>query len=401
MDVISRPDYAAKVDSWLGKEQIIVLTGQRRVGKSYVLKDFIARHAKDHDANMIFVDKEKKAFDLIRTHEDLNSFIDSRFDGSKHNYILIDEVQDIKEWERTVRSYRTEGNVDIIVTGSNSSTLSSDLSTLIGGRCEEIRIHSLTYREFLIFHNLTDCDESLTSYLDYGGLPGLRKVGITDDEHCWEYIGGVLNTVVLKDVIERHDIRNVPFLNKFLHFLADNVGKLNSSTGISKTMKTLGQNVSTKAILDYLDYFSEAYVLDRIPRYDIHGKRVFESNDKVYFEDLGLRNFLAGGKREQDIEKVMENVVYKHLINEGYTVNVGQLRVGEIDFVCTKPGRRVYVQVAYLLANDDTREREFGNLALIQDNYPKYVISMTPLVRRNDHNGITHLGLREFLVNGL
>lgn len=401
MDVIARPYYAGKVDSWLGKGQIIVLVGQRRVGKSYVLKDFIARHGDETDANIIFVDKEKKEFDEIRTYEDLNSFIDSHFDASKHNYILVDEIQDIKEWERSVRSYRTESNVDIIVTGSNSSTLSSDLATLIGGRCEEIRVHSLTYREFLTFHNLTDCDESLSLYLDYGGLPGLRKVGISDDEHCREYIGGVLNTVVLKDVIERHSIRNVPFMNNLLHFLADNVGKLNSSTGISNTMKSLGQNVSAKAVLDYVDYFSEAYILDKVPRYDIHGKRVFESNDKIYFEDIGLRNFLAGGNRVRDVEKVLENVVYRHLTIAGYTVNVGQLRAGEIDFVCSKHDRRAYVQVAYLIANDNTREREFGKLALIRDNYPKYVISLTPLIRRSDSDGITHLGLREFLMNGL
>ena len=178
MDVISRPKYASKVDSWIGKGQIIVLVGQRRVGKSFVLKDFIERHKTETDANIISIDKEKKSFDNIKTYNDLNQYIDQRFDSRKHNYILIDEVQDISEWERTVRSYRTEDNTDIIVTGSNSSMLSSDLGTIIGGRYEEIHIHSLNYREFLLFHNLEDNDSSLSLFLNYGGLPGLSRVGI-------------------------------------------------------------------------------------------------------------------------------------------------------------------------------------------------------------------------------
>lgn len=401
MNVISRSKYADKVDSWIGKGQIIVLVGQRRVGKSFVLKDFIERHKVETDANIISIDKEKKSFDAIKTYQDLNGFIDQRFDSHKHNYILIDEVQDISEWERTVRSYRTEDNTDIIVTGSNSSMLSSDLGTIIGGRYEEIHIHSLNYKEFLLFHNLEDSDSSLALFLNYGGLPGLSRVGIDDDEHCWEYISGVYNTVMLKDVIERHSIRNLSFMNNLVCFLADNVGKLNSANSIAKTMKSLGQNVSTRVVLEYLGYFGEAYLLYDAPRYDIHGKKVFESNDKVYFEDIGIRNFIAGGNREQDIEKVLENVVYNQLVGDGFKVQVGQLRVGEIDFVCTKRGKTVYVQVSYIIADEETRKREFGRLESINDNYPKYVISLTPLVKRNDMNGIIHLGLREFLMNGL
>ncbi|HAY19205.1 MAG TPA: ATPase, partial [Rikenellaceae bacterium] len=177
--------------------------------------------------------------------------------------------------------------------------------------------------------------------------------------------------------------------------------KLNSANSIAKTMKSLGQSVSTRVILEYLGYFGEAYLLYDAPRFDIRGKKVFESNDKVYFEDIGIRNFIAGGNREQDIEKVLENVVYNQLINDGFKVQVGQLRVGEVDFVCTKTGKTAYVQVSYIIADEETKKREFGRLESINDNYPKYVISLTPLVKRNDMNGITHLGLREFLMYGL
>lgn len=400
-NIISRPKYSAKVDSWIGKGQIIVLTGQRRAGKSHILLDFMARHENDADANMIFIDKEKTKFDSIKTYEDLNVFIADRFDTQKHNFILIDEVQDIAGWERSVRSYRTEENTDIIVTGSNSSMLSSDLGTLIGGRYEEIHIRPLDYIEFLTFHNLENNDESLSEYLEFGGLPGLQRVGLNDPEQRWEYLSGVFNTIMLKDVIERHDVRNLPFMNNLVRFLADNVGKLNSATGVANKMKALGQNVSPKSVQDYIGYFSEAYLLDNVSRYDIHGKKIFEANDKVYFEDIGLRNFIAGGNRSADIEKVMENVVYNKLAGDGFTVNVGQLRAGEIDFVCTRPNRTVYVQVSYIIGNSQTEEREFGSLKKIKDSYPKYVISLTPMVRRSDYDGITHLGLREFLTNGL
>lgn len=400
-NIISRPKYSAKVDSWIGKGQIIVLTGQRRAGKSHILLDFMARHENDADANMIFIDKEKTKFDSIKTYEDLNVFIADRFDAQKHNFILIDEVQDIAGWERSVRSYRTEENTDIIVTGSNSSMLSSDLGTLIGGRYEEIHIRPLDYIEFLTFHNLENNDESLSEYLEFGGLPGLQRVGLNDPEQCWEYLSGIFNTIMLKDVIERHDVRNLPFMNNLVRFLADNVGKLNSATGVANKMKALGQNVSPKSVQDYIGYFSEAYLLDNVSRYDIHGKKIFEANDKVYFEDIGLRNFIAGGNRSADIEKVMENVVYNKLAGDGFTVNVGQLRAGEIDFVCTRPNRTVYVQVSYIIGNSQTEEREFGSLKKINDSYPKYVISLTPMVRRSDYEGITHLGLREFLTNGL
>ena len=389
------------MDSWIGKGQIIVITGQRRSGKSFVLKDFIQRHGGDESYNIIYIDKEKKDFDGIKTYTDLNAYIESNFDRSKHNVILVDEIQDIAEWERSVRSYRTEGNTDVIITGSNSRILSSELGTMIGGRYQEIFVQPLTYREFLEFHNLQNSDDSLLKYINVGGLPGLKRIGLDDDEQVSEYVNSVFNTIMLKDVIERHDIRNIPFLNNLVAFLADNVGKLNSATNIMNIMKAQGQNVATKIILDYISFFSEAYLLSDVRRYDIHGKKEFEFNDKVYFSDLGIRNTIVGGERSKDIEKVIENVVYNQLVYDGFTVRVGQLRAGEIDFVCTKPERRIYVQASYLISDESTREREFGNLKKINDNYPKYVISMTPLVKRSDDDGIFHLSLREFLYYGL
>lgn len=401
MATIIRQSYIDKIERYLGKETIIVLVGQRRVGKSCMMKMIRDRKKADDSNNIIFIDKEKREFDNIQTYQDLNDYIGEHFQSDKHNYILIDEIQDIKEFERSIRSYRTEPNTDIIITGSNARMLSNELSTLIGGRYKEIYIQSLSYNEFLEFHQLSDNDEALALYILYGGLPGLAKIGLEEDD-AREYQMDIYHTVLLKDVIMRNQIRNVPFLENLVRFLADNTGKLISANSIAKYMKSQGESITSTAIINYISFLCEAYILHKVNRYDIHGKRIFETNDKFYFEDNGIRNAIAGGTREGNIEKVIENIIYQNLIRLGYQVYVGQLQAGEIDFVCTKPGgERIYVQASYIIADDATREREFGNLRAIKDNYPKYVISMTPLLTKNDDDGITHLHLRKFLTEGI
>lgn len=399
MKIQYRQKYIDQIEKHLGKDYIIVLVGQRRVGKSYTLKMIRSLKEKDERNNIIYIDKEKEQFDFIRTYQDLNEYIKSQYVSGKMNYILVDEIQDIEGFERTVRSFSTEPDAEFIVTGSNAKMLSGDLSTLIGGRYKEIYIQSLSYQEFLQFHGLEDSDDSLSRYIQYGGLPGLSRIGL-DEEDAREYQKDIYNTVLLKDVILRNNIRNVVFLENLTRFLADNIGKIISANSIAKYMKSQGQTITSTTIIEYIKYLSEAYILHKVNRYDIHGKRLFESNDKFYFEDHGVRNALVGGSREGDIEKIIENIIYQHLIRMGYEVTVGQLQAGEIDFVCTgKGGKRLYIQASYIIADDDTRKREFGNLESIKDNYPKFVISMTPLVRKNDDNGITHLGLRTFLMS--
>ena len=401
MATIRRQSYIDKIEKYLGKETIIVLVGQRRVGKSCILKMIRDDKMADSDNNVIYIDKEKWQYDAIQTYRDLNEYIEKHWANDKYNYILIDEVQDVEEFERSVRSFRTEPNTDIIITGSNASMLSNELSTLIGGRYKEIYIQSLSYNEFLEFHNLSDNDESLSLYIQYGGMPGLAKIGLEEDD-AREYQIDIYHTVLLKDVIMRNQIRNVPFLENLVRFLADNIGKLISANSIAKYMKSQGESITSSVVINYISFLCEAYILHKVNRYDIHGKRVFENNDKFYFEDNGVRNAIAGGTREGDIEKVIENIIYEHLIRLGYQVYVGQLQAGEIDFVCTKPeGQRIYVQASFIIAEQATREREFGNLRSIKDNYPKYVISMTPLLTKNDDDGITHIHLRKFLREGL
>ena len=401
MNAILRQSYLDKIEHHLGKDTIIILTGQRRIGKSYILRLFRNKVSKEAGANVIFIDKEKHEFDEIKTYRDLNAYIDERRNKAMKNYILVDEIQDIEEFEKSVRSYYEEPDVEIVVTGSNSKMLSRDLSTLIGGRYKEIYIQALSYEEFMLFHQMSDSDDTLAKYIQFGGLPGLVKMGL-DEQDAREYQLDVYHTVLLKDVIMRNQIRNVPFLENLVRFLADNTGKIISANSIAKYMKSQGDRITSTVIINYTKFLCEAYLIHKVNRYDIHGKKLFESNDKFYFEDNGLRNTLAGGSREGDVEKVIESIIYNHLVRLGYEVTVGQLIAGEIDFVCKKPeGQRVYVQASYIISDEATREREFGNLRAIKDNYPKYVISMTPLVGRQDSNGITHIHLRRFLTEGL
>lgn len=401
MEILTRKHYADKIDAWIGKGNIIVLIGSRRSGKSYVLRDFMQRHKDDDNINFIYIDKEKKAFKEIKTQDDLDRYIEAHYIPGKHNCILIDEIQQIEKFEKSVCSWYTEENTDVIITGSNSRMLSGELATLLSGRYIEIRVHPLTYTEFLEFHQVADNDESLRKYLTYGGLPGLRRIGLDSEEQIWDYLSSVFNTIMLKDIIERHNIRNIPFLNNLISFYSDTVGKLTSANNISKYMKSEGENISSNLILLYREFYKDAYLLDVVPRYNIHGKKILASNEKIYWDDTGLRNLKSEGGMDSHIEKVIENVVYNHLCHWGYNVKIGALEVGEIDFVCTKPEKTAYVQVTYLMGEQATREREIGPLERIRDNHSKYVISATPYLTRRDENGIIHLSLREFLKNGI
>lgn len=400
MELIERQLYTDKIKKWLGKDLAIVLTGQRRVGKSCLLRCLKEEMALN--GNVIYIDKEQRQFDTIRTYRELNEYIDAHLEKGKRNYIMIDEVQDVQEFERTLRGFYNEPDTEVIVTGSNAKMLSSELSTLIGGRYMEIYIQPLSYSEFLTFHRLSDSDpDTLEKYIEFGGMPGLVQVGL-DRESAMKYLSSIYDTTLLKDVVMRNQVRNVDFMAKLVQFMADNEGKLISANNISKYLKSIGESVSPAVIINYQNMLSESYLLHKVSRYDIHGKRLFESNEKFYFEDHGIRNAIAGGSRAQDIEKVIEGIVHQQLVRLDYKVYVGQLQAGEIDFVCSKPsGERAYVQVAYLIADEATREREFGNLKKIKDNYPKYVISLSPLIDRSDDEGVTHLHLRRFLKEGI
>ena len=397
MNIINRPDYTDKVLRLFGKGLIIALTGQRRVGKSFIMKQVINLLSTDESNNIIYVDKEDEKFSSIITHTELTQYVEEHLLKDKTNYLFIDEVQNIKEFELTLRSLHSQEACEIVITGSNAKMLSSELSTYLSGRCMEYYIQSLDYTEFLKFHQLPDNDQSLISYLTYGGMPQLYRIGLQEEDLVNDYLQNVYNTIILKDIVEREDIRNAPLLKNLVRFVSDNVGKPFSATNIVNYLKSQRVDSSTKVIINYLDYLCNAFIIHRVSRYDIHGKRLFEVNDKYYFEDIGIRNSLVQGGLAQSMEKVIENAIYLHLIRLGYNVTVGYLQKAEIDFVATKGEHTIYVQATYLLANEETVTREFGNLALIKDNFPKYVVSMDSLYSGTNFQGIHHMHLRDFL----
>lgn len=395
--LLEREGYSDRIRRMFGRKMVIALTGQRRVGKSYTMKAVIEDKRLDSNANIIYIDKERTEFDDIVTYKDLESYVKSRLSVDKANYLFIDEVQEIEEFEKTILDLQASGKCEIMLTGSNAKMLSGELATRLRGRYIDYRIRGLSYLEFLRFHDLPDSDNTLGLYLQNGGLPGLRLMGLNNPDLVRDYLMNVYNTILLRDIIEREKIRNIPLLKTLVRFLSDNVGKQFSARSISNFLKAQKTDASTNIILSYLEYLCNAYIVDRVERYNIHSKRLLEFDDKFYFEDLGIRNTIIGGNRQFDIEKVMENVVYKHLARLGYTVYVGQLQKAEIDFVAENQDGRIYVQVTYLLATEDTVKREFGNLNLIRDNHPKYVVSMDRTYGMTNIDGIKHVHLREFL----
>ena len=397
MNIINRPNYTEKVLRLFGKGLIIALTGQRRVGKSYIMKQVINTLSHDDKNNIIFVDKEDEQYNTISTHTELTQYVRSHLIPDKTNYLFIDEVQNIEKFELTLRSLHSQEACEIIITGSNAKMLSSELSTYLSGRCVEYFIQSLDYEEFLEFHQLPDTDQSLISYLSNGGVPQLYRIGLQEQDLVKDYLQNVYNTIILKDIVEREEIRNVPLLKNLVSFVSDNVGKPISATSIVNYLKSQRVDSSTKVIINYLNYLCNAFIIHRVNRYDIHGKRLFEVNDKYYFGDIGIRNTLIQGGLVQSMEKVIENAVYLHLARLGYNIYVGYLQKAEIDFVATKGDQTIYIQATYLLANEETVAREFCNLALIKDNFPKYVVSMDNLYSGTNYLGIRHLHLRDFL----
>lgn len=401
MKIIERPIYIDRIIRQLNRGMILVLVGQRRVGKSFILKT-IANWLSGNrsDANVLFIDKDFDSFNFIKTSEDLYAHAVANLPAGGDNYLLIDEVQDIENYEIALRSLYAEARCQIIVTGSNAYMFSSEIATKFSGRYIEIPIRSLGYEEFLTFHNLSDNQESLIKYLQFGGMPGLVNYKFDEVPEIKAYLQGVYNTIVLKDIVAREDIRNFKFLEILILFLADNAGQLVSVNSIVKYLKSQGTRVTNDSTTKYITSISNALIVDPMPRYDIHGKRIFELIEKYYFSDHGLRNCIANEMPEVfgSIEKIIENVVRNHLLIQNYEIYVGVLPSGEIDFVAKKGSTTLYFQVAYKLAGPETIRREFGNLQAIKDDYPKYVITMEDITGPlKDYPGINHIHLREFL----
>ena len=391
-----RKGYIDRIKPFMQKSVAKVLTGQRRVGKSFLLYQLIEEIlAEEPDANIIYVNLEDFTFSSLQTAEDLHSYIISHSKEKVKNYIFIDEIQDIPGFEKVIRSLLLNEDNDIYITGSNAKMLSGELATYVSGRYIEFKIYSLSYSEFLEFHGLTESETSYELYSRYGGLPYLLNLPL-EDETVNEYLKSVYSTIVFRDVVSRYKLRNTLFLEKLIQFLSENIGNLFSAKNISDYLKSQHTAISVNQIQSYTEYLNNAFLIHRVERYDLIGKRVFEIGEKYYFENMGIRNIVIG-YRITDKAKILENLVYNHLLYKGYDIKVGYYGDKEIDFVGEKNGEKLYIQVALKIDSDKTAEREFGNLLKIQDNYPKIVVTEDTF-SGNSYEGIRHCSIRQFLM---
>ncbi len=394
-NIQKRPHYINRVLPFMGKQILKVFTGQRRVGKSYLLFQLMAIIEETKpEAHIIYINKEDLAFAYLKNADDLYAYVLANKTNNGFTYLFIDEIQDILEFHTALRSLLLLNDVDIYCTGSNAHLLSGDIAGYLSGRYIEIVVYSLCYEEFMSFHNLENSVATLEKYLKYGGLPYLKHLPL-QDEIVFEYLKNIYATIVYRDIINRYAIRNIPFLEQLVLFLAGNIGSLFSAKKISDFLKSQRTNIAPNQVQTYIHYLTSAFLIHQVKRYDLVGKRLFEISDKYYFENLGIRHALWGYKIE-DRGKIIENAVYNHLLYQGYTVKVGIIGDVEIDFVAEKQGEIKYIQVALSLNEEKTIEREFGNLKKIKDNYPKMVVTLDEY-DGNTHEGIIAMDLRSFL----
>lgn len=393
--IIPRETYLHRIRPYIGKNIIKILTGQRRVGKSYILKAVQQEISLSvPNANIIEINLEDFAFAHIATAQDLHTAIAEKLRADVKNYIFIDEVQEIPDFDKVIRSLNLDANNDIYVTGSNSAMLSAEIASRLAGRSIEIHVHPLSYQEFLQFHGFENTDESCKLYLQYGGMPYLRNLPQTD---AWqEYLSGLTDAVIYRDVVNRHQLRNTDFLQRLVMFFADNIGQIFNAKKIADYLKSQRTAISVGSVQSYAAFLAEAYIVNKVSRWDIEGKRLFEIGEKVYFEDLGLRNSIIG-YRPYDTGALMENAIYNKLVADGYAVKIGILAKGhEIDFVAERNNEITYIQVALTVADRSTAEREYGNLLTIKDNYRKIVVTLSE-ESATSYDGIRTMSLRQFL----
>ncbi|MDT3738075.1 MAG: ATP-binding protein [Candidatus Kapabacteria bacterium] len=397
--MIRRSIYIDKMKLYLEKPIIKVLTGMRRVGKSTILNMFsheICENDKEYVPLMI--NMESLEFSFIRDYNDLNLYVKEKFNGIKSKKILfIDEIQEIQNWEKAISSFLSNGIADIYITGSNANLLSSELATLISGRYIEIPVFPLTFKEFnqFIENKNKDLDDNFVGFLRYGGLPGIHLFPL-EDEPVFNYLNGIFNTVILKDVLIRNKIRDAAVLEKIVIYLFDNIGNITTSKSIANYFKSHRININTETVQNYLNYLQSAFLLYKVPRYDIKGKKYLEFYDKVFIGDIGLRHGLLGYK-EDDISGLLENIVYLEFLSQGYKVTIGAINGLEIDFIAEKQNEIIYLQVCKNLSEESTIEREFGNLEKISNNHKKIVLSLEKFFPSNK-NGIKHYYLPKFLM---
>ena len=396
--------YIEKIKPFIDKDIIKVLTGIRRSGKSVMLKLIMEelKQNKIDEKQFININFENLINRELTTADKLHEYILKKASEIKKKcYIFLDEIQEVKNWEKCINSLRVneEYDFDIYITGSNAKLLSGELSTYLAGRYVEFVIYPFSFKEFLETLKSIQQDvstrEAFQKYVKFGGMPFLYNLAF-EEEASLQYLKDIYSSIILKDITQRNKIRDTDLLERVISYLIMNVGNNFSATSISKFFKSENRKVSVETILNYIKAAEESFLIYRVSRDDLIGKKVLNVNEKYYIADHGMREAILGSN-QRDINQIFENIIYLELLRKGYNVRVGKVDNLEVDFVCTKGNEKIYVQVAYLLASSETIEREFTSLEKIDDNYPKYIISMDEFDM--SRNGIIHINIIDFLMS--
>ena len=396
--------YIEKIKPFIDKDIIKVLTGIRRSGKSVMLK-LIMEELKQNgidEKQFININFENLINRELTTSDKLHKYILKKASEIKKKcYIFLDEIQEVKDWEKCINSLRVneEYSFDIYITGSNAKLLSGELSTYLAGRYVEFVIYPFSFKEFLdtlkSIQQSISIREAFQKYIKFGGMPFLYNLAFKE-EASLQYLNDIYSSIILKDITQRNKIRDTDLLERVINYLIMNVGNNFSATSISKFFKSENRKVSVETILNYIKAAEEAFLIYKVSRDDLIGKKILNVNEKYYIADHGIREAILESN-QRDINQIFENIIYLELLRKGYNIRVGKVDNLEVDFVCTKGNEKLYIQVAYLLASPETIEREFSSLEKINDNYPKYVISMDEFDM--SRNGIRHINIIDFLLN--
>lgn len=403
--MIKRELYLEKIRRLINTEPIKIITGVRRSGKTYLLhsikEELIERGISKE--NIFLISFESQKYNKIQNFMELDVCVNNLIKNTSGKiYLLFDEIQNIVSWEKSINSYRVDFDCDIYITGSNSELLSGELATLIAGRYFHIDVYPFSFKEFLQYKkeiNSIDIKNKelqlFNEYVKYGGMPSLQQV---QDIDKFSYLEDIYSTILLKDIISRHNLRNAEILNRILTFIISNIGQPVSANGISKYLKHENLKVSADTVLNYLSFSKNACFIHEAKKENLKGKKVLKTNGKYYLVDHGFNQAIIG-KDMENTGQILENIVYIELLRMGYDVKVGDINGREVDFVCNKADRKIYIQVTYLLSSKETVKREFGSLRAIGDDYEKYVLSMDNLDFSNA--GIKHMNIIEFLKNDI
>ena len=401
--MLKRDEYIKQIVPFIDKDVIKVLTGIRRSGKSVMLK-LLMEELKNRGINenqFIYINFENLKYRNLKNYERLYDFILNKVDDKyKSYYIFLDEIQEVEEWERCVNSLRVDEdfNFDIYITGSNAKLLSGELSTYLAGRYIEFVVYPFSFKEFFEImkekNKEIDLKEAFQKYVKFGGMPFLHNLDY-NFEASMQYLQDLYASIILKDITQRNNIRDTDLLERIINYVVMNIGNTFSATSISKFFKSENRKVATETILNYIKACEEAFLVYRVARNDLLGKKILNVNEKYYIADHGIREAIMENN-QKNINQVLENIVYFEMLRRGYNVKIGKVDNLEVDFVCKKNDETIYIQVSYLLASEDTKEREFSVLENIKDNYPKYVLSMDEFDM--SRNGIKHVNLIEFLT---